>query len=555
MSNLTRISRKPRNALGFIVLVLIVGVSILAGLLVASPARADVGVHPILPGGSSIEPRGDTPIQMAAEKVVMTVRPATKADNALVKLNPQAYGFSTTSTWYPAVAEVQAEFTMLNPTGKPVSMTVWFPLASALEKLSWELNSDEIVPRIVKFAVKVGEKPIAYQVVELPNPKGADRPELPWASFQVTFPAEKKTLIHVSYLAPLIQTIKSRELALYYIFQTGAGWAGPIGRAELIVNLPFPASEETLTGLPYDRFDLPYIMPSGEPVSLPAGVVFEGNQARWSWDNFEPRPEDDFAILLIDLGLVQELKTARAAVQADSKNGRAWLKLAFVYHLLSTRGYYQMSVFSPYYLPRGLEAYQKAADLLEGHPVPHYGHALLTLTVYSGNLSPEAFKAVEEEYTTAQQLEAKNPSLLEEAGVSGAWMRDSLREYFDTAAIATEDAAPMSTQSAKETSWVATLKAPSATPTRMIILTVAATHKPTLTSTPTSQPTLTSTSSPTNTSLPSSTAQPSPTLIATQSAPAKIGGATLALIVAGGVLGLALVGFLVFTLVRRRGRK
>ncbi len=79
---------------------------------------------------------------------------------------------------------------------------VWFPLASALDK-SWELNPDEVVPRIESFQVAVDGNPIDFDVSEWPNPKGADKPPLPWASFPVTFPADKETAIQVSYVLPL----------------------------------------------------------------------------------------------------------------------------------------------------------------------------------------------------------------------------------------------------------------------------------------------------------------------------------------------------------------
>ena len=62
--------------------------SILLGLAAPLPVQADVGPRPILPGGSSLKPGEQTPIQMAAEVVTMNVRAATQADNALVKLNP-----------------------------------------------------------------------------------------------------------------------------------------------------------------------------------------------------------------------------------------------------------------------------------------------------------------------------------------------------------------------------------------------------------------------------------------------------------------------------------
>src|SRR4030042_1671258 len=136
-------------------------------------------------------------------------------------------------------------------------MTAWFPLASVLEIVDWELYPNEIVPRIDNFQVSVDGNPVDYAVSELPNPKGADKPPLPWASIPVSFPAQKESDIQVSYLLPLQTSVKGSELALYYIFQTGAGWAGPIGTAELILNLPYPASSETLTRMDPSNLNLP----------------------------------------------------------------------------------------------------------------------------------------------------------------------------------------------------------------------------------------------------------------------------------------------------------
>jgi hypothetical protein len=268
-------------------------------IIIPSTVQADVGVQPVLPGGSNIQPEGQTLIQMAVEVVTMNVRSATKADNTILQINPQAYGFQTQPVWYPAVAEVQADFTMNNPTSGVVSLTAWFPLSSALESVGWSLNPDEIVPSIASFHVTLDGNPEDYSVSELPNPKGSDKPLLPWASFLVTFPAGTETNIQVSYLLPLSQAIKGSELALYYIFQTGAGWAGPIGRAEFILNLPYPASDATLVRIPSSSLSIPYAM--ADPRSeIIFGGEMQGNRARWTWTNFEPTPQDDFAVWLMN---------------------------------------------------------------------------------------------------------------------------------------------------------------------------------------------------------------------------------------------------------------
>lgn len=472
-------------------------VSFWVSLLVSAPVRADVGVQPILPGGSNIQPEEETPIQMAAERVEMTVRPATEADNAVIQLNPDAYGLQFQPVWFQAMADVEADFTMKNPTTETVSMTAWFPLASALENVSWELNPDEIVPRIESFQVMAGGDPVDYTVSELPNPKGEDKPLLPWASFPITFPASQETNIHVSYTLPLQPSVKGNEMALYYIFQTGAGWAGPIGQAELILNLPYPASAETLAGMPFGSLNPPYFVYFGDDVAgIPPGGVLEGNQARWTWEDFEPGPQDDFAVWLIQPQKWQELKSARAAVQAKPQDGQAWLDLASIYHSLSTSGYNMPSVFSTNYLTSGIEAYQKAADLLPEHPAPHAGLALLSLAPYMDdkNAPPDVIQYVQDEFKISRELEAKQPSLVEEAGISSWIVEDVLSVYSYNDATATADWATYSADWATETAVAnLTLTPPpaAATPTPPPSRTPTPTATETLEASPTTLATLT----------------------------------------------------------------
>jgi hypothetical protein len=407
---------------------------IIPAMLSHSPAQADVGVHPVLPGGSSIEPEGDTPIQMAAEVVTMDVRTATEADNAIIQLNPEAYGLQFQPIWYTAVAQVQADFTMNNPTSDMVSLTAWFPLASSLQSVNWSLNPDEIVPRIASFQVVVDGTPIDYTVTEQPNPKGADKPLLPWASFPVTFPAGKETIIHVSYLLPLSQDVKGNDLALYYIFQTGEGWAGPIGQAELILNLPYPASSETLARIPSASLDLPYPMSDPRAV-LPFNGLAEGNQVRWTWTNFEPTPQDDFSAWLIDPDLWQKLDAARSAVKAAPQDGQAWMTLADDFRTLSVKAYDFPTIFSGSYLPLGIEAYRKAAELLLGHPAPHLGLAMLTLAPYmpSTNAPSDVIQSIQVELQIAKDLEVTHPEWANEGNLSSVLLDDSLSIYFSNA--------------------------------------------------------------------------------------------------------------------------
>ena len=427
------------------------------GLSIQLPrsATADVGVHPILPGGSSIEPQQDTPVQMADEVVTMDVRKATAADNTAIQLNPAAYGLQFQPVWYPLVAQVQADFTMHNPTTSTIDLTTWFPLASAMESVNWELNPDELVPRIASFQVTVDGIPLEYTISELPNPKGTDKPPLPWASFPVSFAGGTDTKIHVSYLLPLTQAVKGSELALYYIFQTGAGWAGPIGRAELVLNLPYPASFNTLVRVDPTSLSLPYSM-SDPRASISYDAVFDGNQARWTWTDFEPSSQDDFSIWLMDPDKWQEMESAWQAVQISPQDGQAWLTLAEVYRSLSIKPYGFPGIFSKSFLPLGLEAYQKAVELLPEHPTAHTGMGLLTLAPYMRDLNapPEILQSAQNELQISRELEAAHPDLANPSGFSSVWLEDALNIYNDnltalksTASVEQTEAALISTPS------------------------------------------------------------------------------------------------------------
>ncbi|OGO25543.1 MAG: hypothetical protein A2136_02120 [Chloroflexi bacterium RBG_16_54_11] len=369
-------------------------VCLLFSLLVASPVQADMGVQPILPGGSNIQPEGETPIQMASEKVVLNVRPATGMDDVVVTRNPGEYGlsgsFDGSSGMYPAVADVLADFTMANPTDKVVSMTAWFPLASALETEEWNLNPGEVVPRIERFQVILGYRPLEYTIYELPNPKGEDKPPLPWASFPVTFPPGEETHVQVSYVVPAWWDYNGLTMSFYYVFQTGAGWSGSIGKAELVINLPYPASAETI-------------------YAMPEGGLIGGHQVRWTWLDFEPGPQDDFFIKLLMLNRWDELQAARAAVAGNPQDGESWLNLASTYSMLTRGRSYSASRMLPgfgeIYQPLGVQAAQEALRLLPNDGRPHYELAILYTSTIPENATIEHLKPVLEELKIVEELE------------------------------------------------------------------------------------------------------------------------------------------------------
>jgi len=482
-------------------------VCVLIGLLGAWPSRADVGVQPILPDGSSIQPRKETPIQMASERVVLTVRHATERDR--VTFNPEAYGLEDPGVpiWL-SVAEVTADFTMANPTSEAVSMTVWFPLASALETDDWEGHIGEIAPRIENFQVAIDGKPLAHEVSEWPNPQGEDKPPLPWASFPVTFPAGKQVLIQVAYLIWAQQDpgLGAVGMSLTYVFQTGAGWAGPIGKAELEVNLPYPASAETIG-------------------TMPDGGQVDGHQVRWTWENLEPTPEDDFYIWLIQQERWEELEAARMRAMQGSEDGEAWLNLANTYGGLAIGRYATLVPgFGKTYLPLGVQAAQEAIRLLPDDLRPHHALAAFYMLALPENPTLLDLQPLLDELRI---LEPAYGDLLDcGEGCPRGDVLDALGKAWAT-----------------ETAVAASMQTPTATPS------------PSSTPVPSATPSPSSTPSPTATLSLSATAQPLPT--ATVSQPGSITGnrQSLVILVAAGVVGLLVAGYWALKRIQRSPNK
>jgi hypothetical protein len=484
----------PRHSLllllcGFV----LVGTSL--ALLVPQSVMADMGVQPILPGGSNIQPEGVTPIQMASEKVVLNVRPATEMDDTVITRNPEEYGqsgsFDGSPGMYPAMADVLADFTMVNPTDEELSMTAWFPLASALETEEWNLNPGEVVPSIERFQVIMDGKPLEYTVHELPNPAGEDKSPLPWASFPVTFPVGEETHVQVSYTLPAWWSHEGLVMSLYYIFQTGAGWAGPIGKAELLVNLPYPASAETI-----------YAMPKGGQI--------EGHLVHWTWTDLEPGPQDDFFIKLLLLNHWDELQAARASVAANPQDGEAWLNLASTYSMLARGKAYSsarmLPGFGEIYQPLGIHAAEEALRLMPGDGRPHYELAILYASALPENASMADLQHVMDELKIVEEVLPEYAPNIHDA-------MDFLGVFW-----------------AVETARAEASSIP----------------EPSATTLPIQKPILTSSRS--STLIPSTTPQPKPTTTEITG-----NGQGLVILVAAGFIGLIVVGYLLVRIMKKRG--
>src|SRR5687767_2067027 len=181
------------------------------GIFAATTVHADIA-PPEQPPGSNISPGSDTQTQvaMASERVVIEVQPAPNSNLAIGK--------------------VTADFNLRNTGPAPETMQVRFPLADP----SGMGDRSGTFPEVVGFAASVGGNPLSTTVITTPNPQGDGDP-VRWAAFDVTFPPAQDLAINVTYSITSTGYPPSARFA--YVLETGAGWNGPIGSADVIVRL------------------------------------------------------------------------------------------------------------------------------------------------------------------------------------------------------------------------------------------------------------------------------------------------------------------------------
>jgi hypothetical protein len=208
-----------------------------------------------------------------------------------------------------------------------------------------------------------------------------------------------------------------------YIFQSGASWAGPIGKAELVVSLPFEVTAETV----------------GE---MPPGGEIEDDTLRWTWLELEPTAEDDFSLRTLQPARWQEIKAKRLPLQTNPGSGQNWLALGKAYRLVVySKGPVLDKNFGAYYQPLAVEAFQKASELLPDNAEAHVGLADMYLAaIYrSTQANPDGLQKVLAELALAEQLESQRPP--EEGELRADHVRFYLEAYqFNLAQAATHEA-------------------------------------------------------------------------------------------------------------------
>jgi tetratricopeptide (TPR) repeat protein len=325
---------------------------ILTSILPQGIARADAAPPEAPPGTNLLPGESITQVRMVAETVTLTISKNPS--------NPQG-----------AVAKTEAVFTMRNLGAAEEKMAVRFPLSFFNGESDGYFN----FPEIPSIAVKVDGRTVPtrremqpFAASEYGSP---ERDEIPWAVFDVTFPPNQDVILEVVYNAYGFGYYPYE--AFKYILETGAGWNGTIGSAEIIVRLPYEVSEQNL--------DLTGQAGYGE--STPGGVR-SGNEIRWSFKDLEPTYLDNIKIIVVTPLLWEKILSEKNNVEKNPNDGEAWGRLGKAYKevVMMPKGWLRED-------PAGVElytlskaAYERCLELLPNDPLWHYGYADLLWAHY-----------------------------------------------------------------------------------------------------------------------------------------------------------------------------
>lgn len=340
--------------------------------------RADVA-PPAQPPGFNPEPGAEvTQVRMVAETVVIEVLPGASANDL-------------------GQAKVTADFTMRNLSADTERMAVRFPLSVNDGFYNY--------PEIRNLQIKVNGRTVSTRRIMQEDPLwGADL--VPWAEFDVTFPAEQDVPIQVTYL--VYGTGEYPFVSYSYIFHTGEGWKDTIGRADLIVRLPYEANSQNVI----------FGETTGWSETTPGGMM-AGSEIRWRFDDFEPTRENDFEISLVMPSVWQKVLNERKNIATNPNDGEAWGRLGKLYKeaFFYRRGFRQDAGGQELYR-LGVEAYERAVALLPDDGLWHAGFAdLLAIHAYyalweGGDSTAEALRSMQEIHR-ALELAPNDPKVKE----------------------------------------------------------------------------------------------------------------------------------------------
>ena len=315
--------------------------------------HADVAPPETVPGSNLNPGEGSTQVRMVAETVTLTVLQDPR--------NAQG-----------AVAQTEAVFTMRNLGTQAEALAVRFPLSFFNGASDGFFN----YPELPSIAVKVDGKSVStrqeiqpFLATELG--RSSERDEIPWAVFDVTFPPNQDVMIEVTYD---VEGFGYYPYEVFkYVLETGAGWNGTIGSADVILRLPYEASDKN-------------VWVEGVEGYGPAtqGGVFSGNEVRWHYDDLEPNSESNMQFVIVTPSLWKNVLVETDNVTRNPNDGEAWGRLGKAYKEIVrfSKGWLRTDSAGQEMFELSKQAYEQSLAILPDDSLWHYGYADLLWSRY-----------------------------------------------------------------------------------------------------------------------------------------------------------------------------
>lgn len=388
----------------------VIVIAVLLALALRPPqtvVRADMA-PPMAPPGSNLLPGGEsTYVRMMAETVTMVIE-TDPTDQEKV------------------IGRTTAVFTMRNIGTNEERMQARFPLSFSDGGNDGYFN----YPEIPAISVKVdGRNAATRREMQPPyNARtwGEVRPEVPWAVFEVAFPPQKDVRVEVAYVVNGYGYYP--QFTFDYILETGAGWHGTIGSADIILRLPYEVDSMNVMAVA-----------SGMPEHNPAAGTFRGNEIVWHYDSLEPTAENNISVAVISPSLWSPLESDKDALSRNPNDGEAWGRLGKAYKeaaRMGKGGYPREDAGGLELVRLSEEAYKRCLAILPEDPLWHYGYADLLWMEYwwlaRRSAEEDLLSRTLTELQSALALDPDNPQAMDLLGFIEASVPGSVESSGDT---------------------------------------------------------------------------------------------------------------------------
>ncbi|MEE4195581.1 MAG: hypothetical protein V2J07_10330 [Anaerolineae bacterium] len=323
-------------------------------LLVRGSVHADMR-PPLPPGGGNVSTETDTWVQLVFETVLLDVR------------QEMAYDYYTDQDELQYIVRVTADFTLLNYSDETETMEAVFPLTSIDPSASYSGST------VFDFSVEVEGVPVEWVPIESELcPYTLYEDGCIWGQFPVTFPPDEMVNVTVNYgtyLGDVGAGLGYRYVT--YILTTGAAWHGPIWEADIILQLPYEATEQTVVDLDYYPWDVD--VPEQEP-------VFDGNQVRWNYHSFEP--DRNWGIYFADPAQWVRIEELQRMVDEEGESAQLLGEMGQIYwNMCLSKGMYEPAL--AWLGDNAMAAYLAAIELDPENPYLHGEYAEVLLGIGS----------------------------------------------------------------------------------------------------------------------------------------------------------------------------